>query len=71
MNNNMQPYFFQNPNMNFQNLSEQLRNIENRIYNLEKEIIVIKNKISRIENVPTPYQENYTSNYNPNSYNMM
>ena len=71
MNNNMQPNFFPNPNMNFPNINEQLRNIENRIYNLEKEIIMIKNKISRIENLPTPYQENYDSNYNPNSYNMM
>lgn len=71
---NMQPYFFPNPNnMDFPNmdLNRQLRNIENRIYNLEKEVMNLRNKVSKLENTPTPYQDNFTSNYNPNAYNMM
>lgn len=85
MNNNMQPFFPQNPNMqaNFpQNQNPffqqgvgmdnpQIRNLENRVFNLEKEVMNLRNKISRLENSHAPYQDNYTSNYNPNSYNMM
>lgn len=72
MNNNIQPFPFQGemnyPNMNF---NQDLRNLENRVYNLEREIMRLKNKIERLENTPTPYNDNYTSNYQPNSYNMM
>lgn len=72
MNNNMQPFPFQggmnNPNMNF---NHDIRNLENRVYNLEREVMRLKNKIDRLENTPTPYNDNFTSNYQPNSYNMM
>ncbi len=72
MNNNMQPFAFQGgmnyPNMNF---NQDIRNLENRVYNLEKEVMRLKNKIEKLENTPTPYHDNYTSNYQPNSYNMM
>lgn len=72
MNNNINPYFFPNPmNQNFPNINQEIRNLENRIFNLEKEIMKLQNKISRLENKPTPYNDNYTSNYQPNSYNIM
>ena len=72
MNNNMQPFPFQSginyPNMNY---NQEIRNLENRVYNLEKEVMRLKNKIERLENTQTPYDDNYTSNYQPNSYNIM
>lgn len=74
MNNNMNPYFFPNQNSNFNpniNINQEIRNLENRVYNLEKEVMKLQNKISRLENTPMPYNDNYTSNYQPNSYNMM
>jgi len=78
MNNNMQPNFFPNPNQNpfFQqglDFNGQIRNLENRVYNLEKEVMNLRNKINRLENSNTSYKDkdNYTSNYNPNSYNIM
>ena len=75
MNNNINPYFFPNqpPQQfnNFLNIEPQLKNIENRIYNLEKEIMKLQNKINKLENKKTPYSDNYTSNYQPNTYNMM
>lgn len=85
MNNNMYPYFFSNPNnqnlpnMNLPNnpyfpntnTDNEIRNLENRVFNLEKEVKKLQNKISRLENTPMPIKDNYTSNYQPNSYNMM
>ena len=79
MNNNINPYFFPNPNnqnfpnMNFPNtnINNEIRNLENRVFNLEKEVRKLQNKISRLENTPMPLNDNYTSNYQPNSYNMM
>ena len=50
---------------------QDIRNLENRVCDLEKEVIRLRNKIERIENNPIPLKENYTSNYHPNSYNMM
>jgi hypothetical protein len=71
MNNNIQP-FFPTP-MNYTNMgyNQDIRNLENRVCDLEKEVIRLRNKIERIENNPIPLKENYTSNYHPNSYNMM
>ena len=76
MNNNMQPNFYPDANSNpfFQqgmDINGQIRSLENRVYNLEKEVMNLRNKINRLGNNQTPYQDNYTSNYNPNSYNMM
>lgn len=74
MNNNMQPFPFQGGmnlpnNMNY---NQDLKNLENRVYHLEREVMRLKNKIDRLESVPTPYNnDNYTSNYQPNSYNIM
>lgn len=77
MNNNMQPYPFQGdmnfpggnfPNMNF---NQDLRNLETRVYNLEREVMRLKKKLEKLENTPMPLGDNYTSNYQPNSYNMM
>lgn len=68
MYNNIQPFSFQNemnyPNMNF---NQSIRNLENRVFNLEREVMRLKNKLEKLENTPN----NYTSNYQPNSYNMM
>jgi len=75
MNNNINPYFFSNPNnpnmQNNMNINQEIRNLENRVYNLEKEVMKLQNKVSRLENTPIPLNDNYTSNYQPNSYNMM
>lgn len=75
MNNAMQPNFFpSNQNgMNFPNMNyyQDIRNLENRVYNLEKEVMRLRNKIEKLENTKTPYNDSYTSNYQPNSYNMM
>ena len=49
--------------------NQDIRNLENRVSNLEREVNILKNKINRLEN--KNYQDNYTSNYQPNSYNMM
>ncbi len=72
MNQNMQPFPFPN-GMNYPNTDyhSDIRNLENRVYNLEKEVMKLKNKISKLENTPMPLQDNYTSNYQPNTYNMM
>lgn len=63
--NSMQPFF---PNMNYQNINinQELRMLENRICNLEKELIMIKNELNQKKT-----NDNYTINYQPNSYNMM
>lgn len=75
MNHNMQPNFFPDSpsGMNFPNMNynQDIKNLENRVYNLEKEVMRLRNKIERLENTKTPYNDNYTSNYQPNSYNMM
>lgn len=64
--NNMQNY----PNVNsMQNVD--IRNLENRVYNLEKEVASLKNKINRLENSNNNYNDNYSSSYKANSYNMM
>ena len=69
--NNTMPNFnpfqqFEMPNYLNQGFQD-FKNFENRIYNLEKEIINVKNRISKLENL----NNNYTTNYKPNSYNMM
>ena len=46
-------------------------NIENRINILEKEINNLKNRINKLENKSNNYNDNYSNNYQPNSYNMM
>ena len=72
MNTNMQPFPFQSginyPNINF---NQDIKNLENRVYNLEREVNRLKNKVERLENSKTLYNDNYSSNYQPNSYNMM
>ncbi len=74
--NNTDPYMnMPFPNHFPPNNNQEIRNLENRIYQLEREVNRLKTKVARIENaipIPTPYNENnYTSNYNPNGYNMM
>ncbi len=63
------------PNNHFPPNNQEIRALENRIYQLEREVNRLKTKVNRLENnlpIPTPYnEENYTSNYNPNGYNMM
>ena len=44
------------------------KQIENRITNLEREISILKNRINKLEN---KNYDNYSNNYQPNSYNMM
>ena len=46
------------------------KQIENRITNLEREISNLRNRITRLENNKS-YNDNYSNNYQPNSYNMM
>ena len=74
MNNNMQPFPYQGE-MSYPNITynQDIRNLENRVYNLEREVMRLKNKIDKLENIPMPLNDsdNYTSNYQPNSYNMM
>ena len=74
----MQPGF--NPNFNIPgrppcNCSGEIRRLENRIFSLEREVNRLRSRVSRIENrIPTitPFGEgNQTSNYNPNTYNLM
>lgn len=73
----MQPGF--NPNFNIPgrpncNCSQEIRRLENRIFSLEREVNRLRARVSRIENnmpTMTPFSENQTSNYNPNSYNLM
>ena len=74
----MQPNFFpggsnQSGGMNFPNMNyyQDMKNLENRVYHLEQEVRKLRNKIERLENTKSPYHDNYTSNYQPNSYNMM
>ena len=57
-----------NPNMSY---NQDIRNLENRVYNLEREVMRLKNKLDKLENTPISASDNYTSNYQPNSYNMM
>lgn len=56
-------YDYSNIN-NIQNYD--IKELENKINNLEKEICNLKNKITRLETI-----NNYTSNYQANSYNIM
>ena len=44
-----------------------IRNLENKVNELEKEVNNLKNRINRLENT----NNNYSSNYKANSYNMM
>lgn len=84
MNNSMEPsYMMQpgfNPNFNIPgrpscNCSQEIRRLENRIFALEREVNRLRSRVSRLENsLPTitPFNDtNQTSNYNPNSYNLM
>ena len=83
MNNSMDPSFMMlpgNPNFNIPgrpncNCNQEIRRLENRIFSLEREVNRLRARVSRIENnIPTmtPFSEtNQTSNYNPNSYNLM
>lgn len=73
MNNNIPGYFNQilpNPFMNGFNQDIQgIKNFENRISNLEKDVTNLKNRINRLENFNN--NDNYSTNYKPNAYNMM
>ncbi len=83
MNNSVEPSFMMQPgfNPNFMpgrpncNCSQEIRRLENRIFSLEREVNRLRSRVSRIENnIPTmtPFNDNnQTSNYNPNSYNLM
>ncbi len=72
MYNNVPPFMIPNGmNMTNDNYNQDIRNLENRVYNLEKEVNRLKRKVEKLENAPTPYHDNYTSNYQPNTYNMM
>lgn len=68
MYNNMNPYFFPNQ-MGFPNMDNnmEIKKLENRIYNLEKEVNKLKNKVIKLEQ----NKENFTNDYQTNSYNMM
>ena len=73
MDNNIQPNMFQNPNPFFgfgMDFNQQIRNLENRVFNLEKEVMHLKTKLMKLEN-SNQYLDNYTSTYNPNTYNMV
>lgn len=68
MNNNNWPYPFpnaMNPQLYQYNL--ELKNLENRIYNLEVEVNKIKNSLQ----ISNKKDNDYSSNYKPNTYNMM
>lgn len=83
MNNSMDPSAMMlpgNPNFNFPgrptcNCNQEIRRLENRIFSLEREVNRLRSRVSRIENnmpIMTPFNDNnQTSNYNPNSYNLM
>ena len=72
------PYFI-NPiypnNQGYPNVNSMqnwdIRNLENRVYNLEKEVSNLKNRVTRLEKGYNNYNDNYSTNYQPNSYNMM
>lgn len=66
MNNNNLPYYYPNNPMIPYNINPQIMDLENRILNLEKEVAKIKNTILKEEK-----NYDYSSNYKPNSYNMM
>ncbi len=86
MNNQMDPNYLnpnpfgfpgmpQRPNCN---CSQELKRLENRIFNLEREMNRIRSRVNRLENnfggtsfSSSEPENNYTSNYNPNSYNLM
>ena len=50
-------------------MNTDIRTLENKVNNLEKEVMNLKNRVSRLEN--NKYNDNYSNNYQPNSYNMM
>ena len=54
-----------NPQLYQYNL--ELKNLENRIYNLEVEVNKIKNSLQ----MSNKKDNDYSSNYKPNTYNMM
>lgn len=68
--------FFVNPmyqgdfNQNYPNVNSMqnwdIRNLEKKISELEKDMVDLKNRISILET-----NNNYSSNYKANSYNMM
>ena len=63
---------FPNQNIEYPNVNSMqnydIRELEKKVNNLEKEINNLKNRLNRLEN--NKY-DNYSSNYNANSYNMM
>ena len=69
--------FFVNPmyqgdfNQNYPNVNSMqnwdIRNLEKKMDTLEREMNILKNRIIRLEST----NNNYTSNYKANSYNMM
>lgn len=68
MNNNNWLYPFpnaMNPQLYQYNL--ELKNLENRIYNLEVEVNKIKNSLQ----MSNKKDNDYSSSYKPNTYNMM
>lgn len=70
MNNNIPNYMnamIPNPYMNnFNQDIQSFKNFENRISNLEKDIINLKHRVNKLEK-----NDNYSTNYKPNGYNMM
>ena len=65
----------QRPNCN---CTQELRRLENRIFNLEREVNRLRTRVNRLEHnfsgtsfAANESDSNYSTNYNPNSYNLM
>ncbi len=67
MNTNM-PFLYPNTFEGTINWGMNDNKVLERLNNLEKEVISLKNRINRLENKS---MDNYSNNYQPNSYNMM
>jgi len=64
------PMYQADMNLEYPNINSMqnwdIRNLEKKVNELEKEVINLKNRINKLEN-----NNNYTSSYKANSYNMM
>jgi len=72
--NNTMPFLYPNTfegTINWGMNNDEHKILENKINNLERKVNNLENRINRLENKSNNYNDNYSNNYQPNSYNMM
>lgn len=77
MNNNTGMGFIPFPNYNqaqmplYNNFEQEIKRLENRMYQLEREVTRLNNHVIKLENKINNSDNNYSSSYQSQGYNMM